>query len=61
VVRDYYRNNSFCKDVSGNINLWKLYNLFTSATKTSYIDSDLERTVNASDFVEDLKIALEGK
>jgi len=27
VIRDYYRDKSFCRDASGNINLWRLYNL----------------------------------
>jgi hypothetical protein len=61
VVRDYYKDSSFCRDDNGNINLWKLYNLFTSATKSSYIDSYLERTVNAYSFVDDVRDALEGK
>ncbi|MBA3971941.1 MAG: DUF3871 family protein, partial [Bacteroidetes bacterium] len=37
VVKDFYRDNSFCKDADGNINLWKLYNLFTGSNKSSYI------------------------
>jgi hypothetical protein len=61
VVKDYYRDNSFCRDEGGNINLWKLYNLLTSATKTSYIDSFLERTLNAYSFVDDVRYALDGK
>lgn len=58
VVRDFYKDNSFCKDGAGNINLWKLYNLFTGANKSSYIDTFLDRSVNAFQFVDDLRGAL---
>jgi hypothetical protein len=47
IVKDYYQDQSFCKEDSGDINLWKLYNLFTQANKSSYIDTFLDRTVNA--------------
>jgi hypothetical protein len=42
VCKDYYKDNSFCRDQRGDISLWKLYNLFTAANKASYIDSFLE-------------------
>ena len=29
VVKDYYKDNSFCRVEDGSINLWRLYNLFT--------------------------------
>ncbi len=61
VCKDYFRDKSFCKDEHGNINLWRLYNLFTGANKSSYIDTFLERSVNAFDFVENIKHAVEGK
>ena len=47
IVKDYYQDQSFCKEDSGDINLWKLYNLFTQANKSSYIDTFLERNLNA--------------
>lgn len=58
VVKDFYRDKSFCRDKDGNINLWKLYNLFTGANKSTYIDNFLERSVNAYSFTEQLKFAL---
>lgn len=58
VVRDYYKDDSFCKQEDENINLWRLYNLFTGANKSSYIDSFLDRSVNAFNFVDQLRIAL---
>jgi len=50
IAKDYYQDESFCRDESGDINLWKVYNLFTQANKSSYIDTFLERNVNAHDF-----------
>jgi hypothetical protein len=61
VVRDFYKDDSFCRDANGNINLWRLYNLFTGANKSSYIDSFLDRSVNAFQLVEQIKWGLEGK
>jgi hypothetical protein len=59
VVRDYYRDDSFCRQSNGNISLWRLYNLFTGANKSSYIDSFLDRSVNAYNFVEGIRWELE--
>ncbi|MFN9321849.1 MAG: DUF3871 family protein [Chitinophagales bacterium] len=59
IARDYYLDNSFCKDEEGNINLWNVYNLFTSANKSSYIDNFLTRQVNAFEFTNCIKSALE--
>lgn len=61
VVKDYYRDDSFCKDNEGNINLWRLYNLFTGSNKSSYIDTFIDRSVNSFRFVEDIRFALERK
>ena len=61
VVKDFYRDDSFCRDDNGNINLWKLYNLFTSANKSSYIDSFLDRSVNSFSFVEQIRRGIENK
>ena len=61
VVKDFYKDNSFCRDVKGNINLWKLYNLFTGSNKCSYIDSFLDRSVNAFAFIEQVRENLEGR
>jgi hypothetical protein len=58
VVKEFYRDKNFCKDEDGDIDLWRLYNLITGANKSSYIDTFLDRDVNAYDFVEGLKFAL---
>jgi hypothetical protein len=51
VVREYYGCPNFGREEDGTINLWKLYNLFTEANKSSYIDHNLERNVNAYELV----------
>jgi hypothetical protein len=61
VVKDYYKDKSFCRDANGNINLWKLYNLFTGSNKTSYIDTFLDRSANAYHFTEAIRFALQNK
>ena len=61
VVKEYFKDNSFCKDDSGNINLWRLYNLLTGANKSSYIDNFVEKSVNAFHFAEQLKFTLMNK
>ena len=58
IARDYYKDQSFCRSESGNINLWRLYNLFTGANKSSYIDTFLDRNCNATEFVSHIKNAL---
>ena len=61
ICADYYRDKTFCRNEDGNINLWKLYNLFTGANKSSYIDTFLDRSVNAFQLVNVLKDALNHK
>jgi hypothetical protein len=58
VARDYYADKSFCRDSTGNINLWRLYNLFTGANRSSYIDTFLDRSVGATSFIASLQNAL---
>lgn len=60
VCRDYYRDKSFSKGSDGSISLWRMFNLFTGVNKTSYIDTFLDRSVNASSFIQHLKSALAG-
>lgn len=60
IAKDYYLDDSFCKNEDGSISLWKVYNLFTGANKTSYIDSFLERNVNAHTFTNSIAEALSG-
>lgn len=60
VAKDYYEDNSFCRNDNGDINLWKVYNLFTQANKSSYIDTFLDRNVNALDFTQGIQKTLDG-
>ncbi|SMC33610.1 DUF3871 family protein [Moheibacter sediminis] len=60
IAKDYFQDDSFCKDDSGNINLWNVYNLFTQANKSSYIDTFLERNVNAFEFNKGICEAISG-
>jgi len=61
VVKEYYKDNHFGRNDDGSIDMWKLYNLFTSANKGSYIDTFLERGVNAFSFTQNIGNALENK
>jgi hypothetical protein len=54
VGRDYYEDKSFCREDSGDINLWKVYNLFTGAIKSSYIDTFIDRNVGSLLFINGL-------
>ncbi|WP_046755228.1 DUF3871 family protein [Kordia jejudonensis] len=60
IAKDYYQDERFCKNEDGNINLWNVYNLFTSANKSSYIDTFSERNVNAYEFSKGLAQTLNG-
>lgn len=54
VIRDYYNCPNFKSDADGTISLWKLYNLFTEANKSSYIDSNIDRNVTAHELVQNI-------
>ena len=60
VAKDYYSDESFSRDENGNINLWKLFNLFTGANKMSYIDNFLDRNVECQQFIHGIHHAIEG-
>ena len=54
VAKDYFQDKSFCRSEDGDIDMWKVYNLFTSATKSSYIDTFLDRTTGSLVFMMEL-------
>ena len=58
VAKDYYQDESFCRNANGDISMWEFYNLLTGSNKTSYIDTFLERGVNAFDFSKGISKAL---
>lgn len=60
MAREYYEDNNFSRLVDGNINLWNVFNLFTQANKSSYIDTFLDRNLNAFEFTKGLQKTLNG-
>jgi hypothetical protein len=54
VIKHYYNCPNFAREPDGSISLWNLYNLFTEANKTTYIDNFLERGLCAYEFVKEL-------
>lgn len=60
IAKDYFADKSFCKNDVGSINLWNVYNLLTGANKNSYIDTFLDRSVNAFSFTEGISKAING-
>ncbi|WP_300021759.1 DUF3871 family protein [uncultured Maribacter sp.] len=61
VVKNYYTCPNFGRNIDGSIDLWKMYNLFTEANKSSYIDNNLERNVSTYELVKNLGYSLENK
>jgi len=51
IAEDYYKDRSHARNADGSISLWNVYNLFTGANKSSYIDTFLDRNVKAYDAV----------
>ena len=60
VTKMYYGDDVFKRSGTGSINLWNLYNLFTDAVKSSYVDTFLDRNLNAFNFSKGIADALEG-
>ena len=60
MAKDYYEDKNFCRLDDGRINLWDVYNLFTQANKSSYIDTFLDRNLNAFEFSKGIRKTLSG-
>ena len=61
IARAYYSDENFGRDSSASdIDLWRVYNLFTGANKSSYIDTFLDRSLNATNLITGIGKALEG-
>lgn len=60
MAKDYYEDNNFCRQADSRINLWDVYNLFTQANKSSYIDTFLDRNLNAFEFSIGIQKTLNG-
>jgi len=61
VASDYYQDKSHCRSEDSSISLWNVYNLFTGATKSSYIDTFLDRNVQSFSGVIELMGGLQDK
>jgi len=62
VAKSYYQDADFGVDKAGNeLSMWKIYNLLTSANKSSYIDNFSERALNATHISSGITRALEGE
>ena len=59
VCREYYHSEDF-GGKGGSLSMWNFHNLLTEANKSSYIDSYLQRAVNATDVAVGLNNALHG-
>lgn len=60
MAKDYYEDQNFSRMEDGRINLWSVFNLFTQANKSSYIDTFLDRNLNAFEFLKGLQKTLNG-
>ena len=59
VAKAYINDENF-GSLGNDISMWKLYNLLTGANKSSYIDSFLDRAVNATEIATGINAALLG-
>ncbi len=61
VAEDYYKDKSHARTDDGSIDLWRVYNLFTGANKSSYIDTILDRNVSIFEGIQSLSEAIANK
>ena len=59
VAKAYINDKNF-GSLGNDISMWKLYNLLTGSNKSSYIDSFLDRAVNATEIATGINAALHG-
>ena len=57
VAKAYINDENF-GGTGGELNMWRFYNLLTGANKSSYIDSFLDRSLNASEIAMGISQAL---
>lgn len=60
VAKNYFQDASFSAQ-NGMIDLWSLYNLFTDALKSSYIDTMIDQNVRVGSFINHLSQSVEMK
>lgn len=59
VAKSYISDENF-GNFGNELNMWKFYNLLTGANKSSYIDSFLDRSLNATEIAQGINNALHG-
>ena len=59
VAKAYIQDENF-GGFGGDLSMWKFYNLLTGANKSSYIDSFLDRSLNATEVAQGINMALHG-
>ena len=59
VAKAYINDENF-GSFGNELNMWKFYNLLTGANKSSYIDSFLDRSLNATEMALGINSALHG-
>jgi hypothetical protein len=59
VAKAYIQDENF-GSTGSDLSMWNLYNLLTGANKSSYIDSFLDRSLNATEIAVGLNAALHG-
>lgn len=61
IAKNYYTDKNFaCDRNESRISMWNVYNLFTEANKSSYIDNFLDRSMNATELAGGLTKAIRG-
>ena len=62
MTKAYYTDSNFGRSENGKeLSMWKMYNLLTGANKSSYIDSFLDRSLNAGELSNGICKALKGE
>lgn len=59
VAKSYVSDPNF-GSLGNDLNMWKFYNLLTGSNKSSYIDSFLDRVLNATEIAQGITSALHG-
>lgn len=59
VAKAYIQDENF-GGFGSDLSMWKFYNLLTGANKSSYIDSFLDRSLNATEVAQGINMALHG-
>lgn len=60
VAKCYYNDPNFSRRHTGEIDLWRFLNCCTEGVKSSYIDTFLDRSLNAFEFTQGVAKALDG-